>query len=73
MSRIKERLRRPARVTGLLPLVWVRGRVDDLEHDLAECRRHEALLEVEVSRIEASVARIARQRQAARDEDHLTT
>lgn len=73
MSRIKEKLKRPARVAGLLPLVWARAHLDDLEVDLAECRRHERLLEAEVARIEAGVARIARRRSAGRDEDHLST
>lgn len=73
MSRIKDKLKRPARVAGLLPLVHLRAHLEELEESFAENARHERLLATEVDRIEASVARIAARRHQARDEDHPTS
>lgn len=71
MSRLKQLARRPAQATGLLPMVHLRRRVDELEEALAESSRHEQALRAEVARIEATVGRIARSRAAGpREESH---
>lgn len=70
MSRIKDLARRPAAASGLLPLVHLRGRLDELEESFDENGRHEDVLLAEVERIEATVGRIARSWAAAREVSH---
>lgn len=70
MSRLKQVVRRPAAVSGLLPMVHLRRRLDELEESFAENGRHEERLRAEVARIEATVGRIAATWQLAREQSH---
>lgn len=70
MSRVRRLVARPAQVSGVLPLVHLRRRLDEVEESLEETLRHEQGLRREVARIEATLARVAANRAAARDEGH---